>query len=1130
MSDIRRKALTQRLEMGLALDELIPAERVLDACAAATGLMRFQEGNLPSAEDRLLTAHHFAHAWLHGGKCLFDAGELNPLGNGESAALSKVEGDSPRRRPASEANLFASELHLPGPAARRAFLDEGLSAETIAQSLGLPVTIVEWQLMDSVLLPPLRDKPPRENKPAVPLDSFQQQAAAIEHGPLLLGAGPGTGKTKTLIGRCQFLTQTLGVPAEKILALTFSRQAAQEMRERLALSGVGTRDASPWVGTFHGFGLDILRRFGDRLGLPAGIKLLDTLDAVTLLENHLPQLQLDALDNLYNPSAHLGGIIKQISRAKDELCPPARYAELCESMQAQAEQLAAEMATKPGKKLKKDAEAAAHALLQAARAREVAHCYGVYETLLMEAGFLDFADLISHTVGMLESCPNILAALQAEYPHVLADEYQDVNRACARLVKLLAGDDARGLWAVGDHRQSIYRFRGASPANVAAFERDYPGGRRLELGINYRSRTPIVELLGTAAQGMEETPGTGASHWHAERGTDTEAAFPAVTLATAPDEAGQADGIARTIEELRAAGKLYREQAILCRTHGQAETLTARLSGRGIPALYLGPLLERPEIKDLLCLLSLMTDQDASGLLRVAAWPEYHVSQADTLDLLARIEREQMPLLEALQDDTLPDGLRKLGAHLAELNTMESDPAVRLRHYLFGSSQFLRRLYDQKPNRFLWIQQGLAIHQLLSLAATFDKRLISPAGQVAGEPNKVCDFLTHLRRMLAAGETLRGVEPPESEAIDAVRVLTAHAAKGLEYPVVFLPNLGAGQFPARGRHDGIPEPLGLADAAGQDADEEDCLFFVALSRARDYLIISRSETSGTDRTIQPSPLLSRLQPWFAARGVVETLWPAGRIFETSGVEPNVPNILPIYTASALELYERCPRQYYYGHVLNLKGLFPLGGYPQFHACIRQTLDWLDDERAAGRDPAREAVEAKQEAVWAAHGPVGHLHEEKYRDSARRMLLVAQEEIVNRTRQAESRTFHVTLPSCRVRVRPDVVHLAAPEGPLVVARRLTGRPGDEDKNDKRLALYRRAAQETHPDRPLRLELHYLYDGTAVEVEPPPTEYKAKLEADRVAKYDTAAQGIRAERFPARRGDVCQTCAYALICPL
>jgi len=1119
MIKIRRQAQIRREALGCSPDESIPAEDVLTACAATTNQPRFRDSAMSAGEERFRAAHHFAHHWLHHGKCDCSPNDLAQFGTAERAVLGKVDAGTGGPKHAAEALLFAGELLLPGPLARKLW-DQGWDSEAIAECLGLPLALVEWQLQDALLLPPRQDKKPVAPKAERPLDSYQQQAASVERGPLLLGAGPGTGKTSTLIGRCRFLTQVSGVPAEKILALTFSRQAAQEMRERLADSRIGTPSGRPWVGTFHGFGLEILRRYGDRLGLPAEIKLLDTLDAVTLLENHLPLLNLDTLDNLFNPAVHLSGILKQIARAKDELCPPERYAELCAAMSVEAERFAAEMAAKPGKKLKKDADAVLRAQGQAAKASEVAHCYRVYEALLIQENFLDFADLISRTVELLERFPDILTTLQAEYPHILADEYQDVNRACASLVRLLAGEAASSLWAVGDYRQSIYRFRGASPANVAAFERDYPGGQRLELEINYRSHTPIVELFSIAAREMER--GAAPTLWQAQRGRDVSAAFSAVTLAIAPDDDGQADGIAQAIRAQHAVGRPLSDQAILCRTHGQAEALAEQLTKRDIPTLYLGALLDRPEIKDLLCLLSLVSGTNSSGALRVAAWPEYAASQQDILTLLDRIARDKVPLSEALQDPALPDGLQILGSHIAALQVLDSDPAACLRHILFGQMQFLRRLETN--------QQRLAVHQLVSLAEMFDQRQVTLKKPVPEKPGKTHEFLTHLRRLSAIGETLRGALPPGTGSVDAVRILTAHAAKGLEFPVVFVPNLGMGQFPARGRHDGVPEPPGLADAAGMEADDEKFLFFVALSRARDVLVLSRSETSGTDRAIKPSPLLALLQPWFVRENIPETLWPAGRTTEVPTDDAARPDILPTFTSSALELYARCPRQYYYERVLKLIGQPPLSGYLKFHHCVRTSLTWLEEEHAVGRHPEQDTLGAKLEAVWAEHGPVGHLHEAKYKESAHAMLRIAWVRPIREGLLTETGSLQATLHCCRVKVRPDHLAFDPATGTLTASRHLTGKPGDDDINDKRLALYRRAARETYPDRLLRLEVRYLADGTVTEVDEPASDHKAKLEADRVEKYDDAARGIQSGSFAARPSDICQTCAYALICPL
>jgi len=1198
MSEIRRQARARRAKLGLPEGEALPAQAVVAACLAVTGLERrflepgdarlagaqavlnlelravFQDESRPLAMQHFDAVHEFAHFWLHGMACECAADALDPTGTAEAAtgARSKVDGDSPAQRRENEANQFAAELLLPGPMARRLFLEEGLSSQAIAKALGLPAAVVQRQLADSVLLLPDMDAAPAPSFPAsaaVTLDEFQSAAAQIACGPLLLGAGPGTGKTKTLVGRCRFLTQTQGVPAERILALTFSRKAAGEMRERLVAAGVGTHDAGPWVGTFHSFGLEVLRRFGDKIGLtaPNGVgqeqlKLLDTLDAVTLLENHLAELKLDALDNLYNPAIHLGGILGQIGRAKDELCPPERYASLCEAMRAPAdaatEALQAQIrAAGSDRGLKGKLEDAVKRQEQAAKAAEVAHCYGVYQRLMREGGYLDFGDLISRTVELLEGHLDVLAVLQAEYPHVLADEYQDVNRACAHLVKLLAGEAASGLWAVGDHRQSIYQFQGASPANVAAFGRDYPTGRRLELGVNYRSRTPIVDLFGAASRAMEAgepmpepaqqdplparcgglPPGGVPSVWRAHRGTDTNAAFPAVTYAVAPDDAGQAEGIARAVNDLRRGGREYREQAILCRSHAQAEALAALLSARDVPVLYLGAPLERPEVKDMLCLLALFADPNGTALVRTAAFAEYAVPQADTLALLEQIRREETPLLEALQDADLHPGLQRLGAHLAELETMANDPAALLRFYLFGLSHYLRHLIAGEPKLFVWLGRTMAIHQLLDMAAGFDRRLVAPKTHPgppnkAGPPNKVRAFLAHLRRLQASGSAPRGALPAEAEALDAVRLLTAHAAKGLEYPVVFLPNLGAGQFPTRGRSDGIPEPPGLADAAGRELDEERCLFFVALSRARDHLILSRAETSGTDRAVAPSPLLALIQPHLEAAGIGETVWAAGRAPMSGGEDLSRPPVpLPEYSVSALETYGRCPRQYHYQQHLKLPGAGS-DGYPQFHACVRRTLHWLEDAREGGRMPTNEEVAAQLEAVWAEGGPIGHLHEAKYKDSALGMLRAAATLGADTEQRAGMKTLRATLSNCHVHVRPDAIRRDAADGTLIVARHLTGRPGGSDHTEKRLALYRRAARQTHPDTPVRVELRYLSDGTAKAVPPPEKKQEIKWEEDRIAKYEKAARGIQLDLFPARpeSGDECHKCAYSLICPL
>ncbi len=1068
------------------------------------------------------------------------------------------------------------ERLLPLAEACHWFWHDTLSASEIAARSGLSAADTRARLVEAVLLPPPapRSPPSAENARAdVPHLDASQQAAAASHGPLLLGAGPGTGKTKTLVARCLHLTQAQNVPPENILALTFSNKAAQEMRERLAAAGVGTAARGPWIGTFHAFGLEILRTHGAAIGLPPDFALLDPLDCAALLENNLALLALEELDNLHNPAQNLGGIVKAISRAKDELCDPARYLALAEDeMLPMAYQAAAALAAKP-KPLQKDKDAVAKLLSDATKARETARCYVVYQELLAQNNAADYGDLIYRSVVLLQSHEDTRRALQARFPHILADEYQDVNRACAHLVRLLAGDDARGLWAVGDHRQSIYRFRGASPANVASFEQDYPGGVRQELAVNYRSAQPIVDCFGAAAAQMGPASSeTAFPGWHAHRGHLPPGALAPVTFAVAPDEAGQALGIARSILALQAEGRSLRDMALLCAAHRHAEALAAALAGHGIPLLYMGSLLDRPEVKDLLAVLALAAGGEDTAFLRVASLPEYGVSLADALALLPRIREKQMPpvpsipradaagasadpapiptFADALADPDLHEGLAsetalaltRLSAHLAAAAS-EYHPADALKRYLFDDSEFLRRLPVDLGMPHARTQQLLAVYQLMELAQSF----VLPAAPKAADedvpaapkaadenalafPPPLAAFLAQLRRRQAMGETVRPPLPDAAETIDAVRVLTAHGAKGLEFPIVFVPFLSAGEFPSRAFGSTVLEPPGLREAVADETSQDECLFFVALSRARDSLVVSRSETKN-GRAIKPSPLLERVQAWRDAHAVPETLWPSGAGPAPSAevLTPPLPAELPLYSASALEQYQKCPRQYFYAREMGLVGAPTDTAYPRFHGCLHDALTWLQDQRLAGRAPAEPALLAELERVWAERGPTGHRHEARYRDAARALLRAAHARPPETpARLAVPLIAH--LANCRVRVSPDGL-FDDPDGALVLARHRLGKATDDDHRHIRLALMRRAASDTVPGRPLRIVLRYLQGSVDKDVPGDPPGKRA-YEPERLAKYEAAAAGIRLRAFPpaAQGTDTCGQCPFALLCPL
>lgn len=416
-----------------------------------------------------LIAHELGHVVLEGGTQDVVTEQVEPDRSVEDASvgIEKVLDYGVRERREIRMDLFARELLLPRSVVRHLHVSDGCSSTDIAKRLGAPTQVVQQQLLDALLLPAEDAFVESIAVSTVALTPDPTQIAAAEHrdSAFQLQAGPGTGKTRTLVRHIESLLAE-GVDPMSILVLTFSNKAANELSERLATSNPKAATAM-WIGTFHAFGLDIVRRFHDKLGLPPDPRLIDRSEAIELLEDELPRLPLRHYRNLWDPALDLGDMLHAISRAKDEVVDAARYRELAQAMVNNAGH---------------DAEAATCA----EKCLEVALLFETYERLLAAGQLIDFGDLVAKPVRLVETDAEVRMALKARHQHVLVDEYQDVNRASVRLLKAIVGD-GRNLWVVGDARQSIYRFRGASATNMAQFSKDFPGAQVRQLAVNYRS-------------------------------------------------------------------------------------------------------------------------------------------------------------------------------------------------------------------------------------------------------------------------------------------------------------------------------------------------------------------------------------------------------------------------------------------------------------------------------------------------------------------------------------------------------------------------------------------------------------------------------------------------------------------
>jgi superfamily I DNA/RNA helicase len=1101
---------------GLDVFPLPPGDPLLGGARAVfDGEFVAFDGGLPATAATFSLAHELGHKLLHDEQARCAAVDIDE----ECAALGLdgppggVETYSPRQQRELEANAFAAACLMPAAELRAGFL-AGLSYTELAARCGVSESAILNTLSATLLTMQPAAPVPASAVPASPplrLDPSQAAAATVAEGPVLIDAGPGTGKTRTLIERVLFLLRN-GVAPHSILALTFSNRAAGEMRERLRLAAPAAADEIT-VGTFHAFCLQFLQEHAAEAGLPPDFTLVDSVQATAWLEPHLAEMDLQHYTTLANPARSLPDILDAISRARDELKDAAYYAGLAADARAAAD------------------PADTKAVEQAERWAEVARVYAVYERVLEQHGALDFGALLLRTVNLLNSHPALLLRLQRRYSQILVDEYQDMNRASGVLLAHLAGD-GRGLWVVGDLRQAIYRFRGASPANINQFESDFPGGRRLRLGVNYRSDPAIVGLFATLGSGMD-LAGAATARWDAHRPAQPK---PRIWRAEPPDGAAEAAGIVCEVRKRHGAGRPYRDQVVLCRTHGQAALIARALEAADVPTLYLGNILEREEVRDVLALVSLAAEGDGRALLRAARLTGHAVDRAACARLVAHARTAGISFPRALQlaadaglDVETTAACTALAAIIADTGPY-GDAASFLARYLFGPASPVRALLAGGSARA--VARLLALGQLLALARSFRAPSVNAAPGTESPPADPAaplrEFLTHVRRLYAAKE-VPGRTPPGGEDVDAVRVLTVHASKGLEFPVVYLPGLAAGRFPFREMWEPCPAPPGLIEGAqpGDHELEETCLFFVALSRARDELILSRAAQYGKQKA-KPSPFWTMIEPFFEQTPVPVLEWPA--------VAPPEPPAPPApsgeermtLTVEELEQYLRCPRQYEYSRGLRLDDRDESDGYRRFHRVVQTVLDRLRDDHEAARLPTHEGTVLDLLAgAWETDGPQGHVHEALYAAAARR-LVVATWQRLGSTPPAVQAPLELSLPlgGAMVRARYDLAQ-RRPDQSVRLVRTRVGKPRDEDRKAARLALLRAAARHTlGADVPLTIELEYLGTGETVEVAD-----AGRFEQQRLDKLAGAVRGIRAGHFPPTPAetDECLRCPFWIICP-
>jgi superfamily I DNA/RNA helicase/RecB family exonuclease len=977
----------------------------------------------------------------------------------------------------------------------------------------------------------------KSNARPVPFLPDDRQREAIEHihRPMLVVAGAGTGKTSVLVNRIARLVKEGYAKPEEILALTYTKNSAAELGDRVRAL-VGSADVH--TATFHDYCLDLLKSANKDFGV------LDEADLWIYLRRRLRDLHLEYFVRAANVGEFLRDLLTFLSRCHDELVTPEKYAQYVSKLESG--ELKIPRVSKSSQEITEEEVLG--------RCREIARVFASTEGWLQDENLGTFSHMITRALSLLETDLSVLADARSHARFILVDEFQDVNFAQVKLLSTLAGV-AGNIFAVGDPDQAIYRFRGASSAAFDLFYRQFPTAQRVVLGINRRSRTPILRCAfalieknppafagkHTPAAAYQRTPLLSARDQTARDQTAQDQASGVGTLApAAPVEAisfagreSEAGDVAETIKSLRQRLRCrWRDFGVLYRQHPHRDELVRELMDARIPFIIENmDVSDTPEVRDLFaCLSVVVTEGDDVSLFRVAALPQFNVdpeSLRATTRALAKNSREGkiVPLGSVLADmDGGPEILAAVAAAREQIGRTQAKG---------------RRALEIVARNFQLDAASPILAAALKFAEAWQSKKIN-------KTTELTEFLDYMALFREAG----GVIPLESNTNeDAVRLMTAHLAKGLEFPHVFILRANSGSFPLSYRETLVefPNDLRDPDSAGEGEpkmlhnQDERRLFYVAMTRARDTLHIYGKQGTGKKDPTPAGPirelllensLRGALIPRAAIGSPVDLFaeeslgYPEpSRLADWLGL-PATEGLQLQLSASAVDTYERCPLRF------KLERDWRLASKPaaamQYGASMHRVLRTYYDSLRAGRPLSEQQLIDGFRNDLAGTGIQDQYQHELYEKQGvgqlKDFFAAAQRATPPEVLHTEE-WFEIKLGETRLTGRIDRIDRAS-DGGVVVVDYKTGKARDqEDADDSlQLSIYAMAAHEKWGYDVRSLVFYNLEEN--VPVATVRSEAELRIARDRVAK---AAEHIAAGDFKPKVDFHCSFCSFRTLCP-
>jgi ATP-dependent DNA helicase UvrD/PcrA len=967
------------------------------------------------------------------------------------------------------------------------------------------------------------------------------QRAAVEHvdGPLLVVAGAGTGKTRVIIERIRNLLETQpDLRGENILGLTFTDKAAGEMAWRLK-NAIGDRAEGLSLSTFHKFCLDQILKTAR-----PDVQAIEPIDYKILLRRNIAELDLKQFRRLQDPGEFIGDFESFFSRCQDELVSPDDYEKFVAEMRRNHELTRAEL----------EADQLEEAELEVARQEELARVYRVSDRLLRDRNLLTFGAQIAESVATLKNDAELRAKMRDQFKYVLVDEFQDTNIAQLELLWLLAGE-RRNIVAVGDDDQAIYRFRGASFGSFTIFLERFcgvtgaknapkPDDYLVSLSQNYRSTKRILRVAGKLISHNEKSPllpkkNLGTENADGER----------VRIVEFGAAAEEAEWVAGEIERLHEQGVAWRSIAVLYRKHTHRSDLLSALRRREIPfVIKKFSILTSTLVKDLFAWLRIIALRgDNVAWARVLGAPYWGLEAKDLVRLAERAAKNKRSLGDEAEASKDEPPFHREGVRLGEL--------VGLLHTLRNSSW--RKAATELVDELI---QGLGLAPLpsdqdryyLERFASFVKEW-----QRKSEEKKLADFIEYLEYFYEAGGD---VCLEEEMTDDAVNLMTVHAAKGLEFPHVFILRLTHRDFPSGARKPVFEFPGELMKEQQPQFDyqreEERRLFYVALTRARQRLTLS----TVLNKRLKLSPFFedfledAKIKQQDVHQFEAKVDLPA--LAETTGPEANTSDPMQLFgpasettraysrvavwakafhpprpeplqlSSSAIDCYDRCPQQYMFRYSWSIPG--GPHGTATFGNVMHTTIrEMVDEIRKRGKVSLAE-VNAIYDRRWSDIGFIDKYHEEEYRKAGRQQLeafwktySIAPGDVLEQEKKFELPLDNDVIVTGRI----DQINRIAGKRVEIVDYK-TGRAKDKKAaaKDLQLGIYALAAEEILELKPERLVLYNLTSNEAVE-----STRDSKALKETRAKIAEVADLIRARDFPAKPGFMCKYCDYKPICP-